>query len=109
MQVLHPTSGGLYTGITNAVSTIYRIEGWRTLWKGVSSVIVGAGPAHAVYFGTYEAVKELAGGNAEGHHPFAAGMLGLRYELRNMKDGTDFYSSKRSERDNCERRSHESV
>lgn len=43
MQVLHPTSGGLYTGITNAVSTIYRIEGWRTLWKGVSSVIVGAG------------------------------------------------------------------
>lgn len=43
MQVLHPTSAGLYTGITNAVSTIYRIEGWRTLWKGVSSVIVGAG------------------------------------------------------------------
>lgn len=43
MQVIHPTSGGLYTGITNAVSTIYRIEGWRTLWKGVSSVIVGAG------------------------------------------------------------------
>lgn len=43
MQILHPTTGGLYTGITNAVSTIYRIEGWRTLWKGVSSVIVGAG------------------------------------------------------------------
>lgn len=32
-----------------------------------------AGPAHAVYFGTYEAVKEFAGGNEEGHHPFAAG------------------------------------
>lgn len=43
MQILHPTTGGLYTGLTNAVSTIYRIEGWRTLWKGVSSVIVGAG------------------------------------------------------------------
>lgn len=43
MQVLHPSSGGLYTGLTNAFSTIYRIEGWRTLWKGVSSVIVGAG------------------------------------------------------------------
>lgn len=43
MQILHPTSGALYTGLTNAVSTIYRIEGWRTLWKGVSSVIVGAG------------------------------------------------------------------
>jgi solute carrier family 25 iron transporter 28/37 len=43
MQILHPSTGGLYTGLTNAVSTIYRIEGWRTLWKGVSSVIVGAG------------------------------------------------------------------
>ena len=32
------------------------------------------GPAHAVYFGTYEIVKELAGGNVdEGHHPLAAG------------------------------------
>jgi solute carrier family 25 iron transporter 28/37 len=74
MQVLHPTTGGLYTGLTHAVSTIYRIEGWRTLWKGVSSVIVGAGPAHAVYFGTYEVVKEMAGGNVDdGHHPLAAG------------------------------------
>lgn len=32
------------------------------------------GPAHAVYFGTYELVKELAGGNVDaGHHPIAAG------------------------------------
>lgn len=32
------------------------------------------GPAHAVYFGTYEVVKELAGGNVDdGHHPLAAG------------------------------------
>ncbi|OXV11763.1 hypothetical protein Egran_00474 [Elaphomyces granulatus] len=76
MQVLHPT-GGLYTGLTNAISTIYRIEGWRTLWKGVSSVIVGAGPAHAVYFGTYELVKELAGGNVDnGHHPAVAALSG---------------------------------
>jgi hypothetical protein len=36
-----------------------------------------SGPAHAVYFGTYEVVKELAGGNAEDgkHHPGAAGLL----------------------------------
>lgn len=32
------------------------------------------GPAHAVYFGTYEVVKDLAGGNVgNGHHPLAAG------------------------------------
>jgi hypothetical protein len=40
------------------------------------------GPAHAVYFGTYEVVKEFAGGNAEDgkHHPMAAGMLEVSYE-----------------------------
>jgi len=31
------------------------------------------GPAHAVYFATYEAVKQAMGGNASGHHPLAAG------------------------------------
>ncbi|KAJ5730814.1 Mitochondrial substrate/solute carrier [Penicillium malachiteum] len=77
MQILHPSSGGLYTGISNAFSTIYRAEGLRTLWKGVSSVIIGAGPAHAVYFGTYEVVKDLAGGNVDdGHHPVAAALSG---------------------------------
>ena len=42
------------------------------------------GPAHAVYFATYEAVKHLMGGNKAGeHHPLAAGKaspvgIGLR-------------------------------
>lgn len=43
MQVLNPSAGGLYTGLSNAFSTITRVEGWRTLWKGLSSVVVGAG------------------------------------------------------------------
>jgi Mitochondrial carrier protein len=43
MQIINPSAGGLYTGLSNAVSTIYRIEGLRTLWRGVSSVVVGAG------------------------------------------------------------------
>lgn len=77
LQVINPSPAGLYTGLSNAVTTIARIEGIKTLWKGVSSVIVGAGPAHAVYFGTYEIVKEAAGGNVDdGHHPFAAALSG---------------------------------
>ena len=36
------------------------------------------GPAHAVYFGTYELVKEMAGGNVDdGHHPLAAGRFSV--------------------------------
>jgi hypothetical protein len=32
------------------------------------------GPAHAVYFATYEAVKQAMGGNEKTeHHPLAAG------------------------------------
>jgi hypothetical protein len=39
------------------------------------------GPAHAVYFGTYEVVKELAGGNVDdGHHPLAAGEFLSKYD-----------------------------
>ncbi|KAK5070091.1 Fe(2+) transporter [Lithohypha guttulata] len=78
MQVINPSSGTIYTGISNALSTISRLEGIRTLWRGMSSVVVGAGPAHAVYFGTYEVVKDLAGGNAQDgkHHPLAAASSG---------------------------------
>ena len=35
---------------------------------------ISPGPAHAVYFATYEAVKHVMGGNQAGvHHPLAAG------------------------------------
>lgn len=41
-------------------------EGIRTLWRGVASVIMGAGPAHAAHFGTYEFVREISGGREDG-------------------------------------------
>lgn len=79
MQVVSPSPTAVYSGISNAMVTITRVEGFRTLWRGVSSVVVGAGPAHAVYFATYEAVKHAMGGN-EGlkneHHPLAAAVSG---------------------------------
>ena len=66
MQVFATSPAAVYTGIGNAFTRISSTEGMRALWRGVSSVIMGAGPAHAVHFGTYEAVKELAAGNVEG-------------------------------------------
>lgn len=77
MQVVNPSPSAVYSGISNAMYTITKVEGFRTLWRGVSSVVVGAGPAHAVYFATYESVKHSMGGNEGGHHehhPLAAGM-----------------------------------
>ena len=73
MQVFTTQPAAMYTGMTQAFTRISSTEGVSRLWRGVWSVILGAGPAHAVYFGTYETVKDLAGGNREGHQFAATG------------------------------------
>lgn len=93
MQVLNPSATVAYSGVLRNTYQIASSEGFFSLWRGMSSVVVGAGkvwfcceytlfankiqpgPAHAVYFATYEAVKHAMGGNQAGvHHPLAAGM-----------------------------------
>lgn len=73
MQVFSTQPAAVYTGMTNAFSRVVSTEGAARLWRGVWSVVLGAGPAHAVYFGTYEAVKDFAGGNRAGHQVGATG------------------------------------
>jgi solute carrier family 25 iron transporter 28/37 len=73
MQILSPASQSVYTGVIQSTYRIATGEGILNLWRGMSSVVLGAGPAHAVYFATYEAVKHVMGGNQAGvHHPLAA-------------------------------------
>lgn len=67
MQVFATNQAAVYSGVGNAFTRISATEGMRALWRGVNSVILGAGPAHAVHFGTYEAIKELTGGNRGGN------------------------------------------
>jgi hypothetical protein len=43
MQVINPSPSAIYSGVTNAFTTITRIEGARSLWRGMTSVVVGAG------------------------------------------------------------------
>ncbi|KAG6018453.1 hypothetical protein E4U43_007661 [Claviceps pusilla] len=77
MQILHPPSSTAYSGVLRSTYQMASREGLSSLWRGMSSVIVGAGPAHAVYFATYEAVKHAMGGNQAGvHHPLAAATSG---------------------------------
>lgn len=68
MQVFATSPVAVYSGVGNAFTRISSTEGMRALWRGVTSVVLGAGPAHAVHFGTLEAVKELAGGNQAGNN-----------------------------------------
>ncbi|KAH9883360.1 mitochondrial RNA-splicing protein MRS3 [Xylariomycetidae sp. FL2044] len=77
MQIINPSANGAYKGMIQSTMRIASGEGVLKLWRGMSSVVVGAGPAHAVYFATYEAVKHLMGGNRAGaHHPLAAATSG---------------------------------
>ncbi|KDR65733.1 hypothetical protein GALMADRAFT_232893 [Galerina marginata CBS 339.88] len=76
MQVFATSPVAVYSGVGNAFTRISSTEGMRALWRGVSSVILGAGPAHAVHFGTLEAVKELAGGNEAGNQWVATSLAG---------------------------------
>ncbi|EMR63471.1 putative mitochondrial rna-splicing protein mrs3 protein [Eutypa lata UCREL1] len=61
MQIINPSANAVYRGM---IQSTMRIAS-------------GEGPAHAVYFATYEAVKHLMGGNRAGvHHPLAAATSG---------------------------------
>jgi hypothetical protein len=73
MQVLPSSTSAVASSLYQSLAKVSSGEGLMTLWRGVNSVILGAGPAHAVYFGTYEIVKELMGGNREGHQFVATG------------------------------------
>lgn len=96
MQVLNPNPSAVYNGMIQGTYKMATGEGIMSLWRGMSSVVVGAGPAHAVYFATYEAVKHLMGGNRVGvHHPLAAGMTvslpsGLSHGVHGVKTATNY-------------------
>ncbi|KAJ2721617.1 Fe(2+) transporter [Coemansia sp. Benny D115] len=67
MQVVGSPSSVVYSGVTHALKVISTTEGIRSLWRGVMSVVLGAGPAHAVYFATYEQTKKVLANFAGGH------------------------------------------
>lgn len=77
MQIIGPGGANAYSSFIQGTYRMAASEGVASLWRGMSSVAIGAGPAHAVYFATYEAVKHLMGGNRVGeHHPLAAATSG---------------------------------
>lgn len=56
-------------------------------------MVMGAGPAHAVYFGTYEVAKDVMGGNRQGQQVLATAGAGAMATvasdaLMNPFDGT---------------------
>lgn len=57
MQSLQPDPRAQYQSVYEALKKIVRTEGfWRPL-RGINVTVLGAGPAHALYFACYEKVK----------------------------------------------------
>ncbi|KAG7699740.1 hypothetical protein KL930_001627 [Ogataea haglerorum] len=80
----------LNEGVIQSFSKISSTEGAIALWRGVSSVVLGAGPAHAVYYLVFESTKTaLCQLSASSHthgsasfitdekHPIIASMSGI--------------------------------
>lgn len=60
------------------IRSIGSTEGFGRLWRGVWSVVIGAGPAHAIYFASYEQSKKiLLGADNENAHSRSKQMRSL--------------------------------
>ncbi|QLQ78570.1 hypothetical protein HG537_0A08170 [Torulaspora globosa] len=77
-RIQSASSGTAKSGLLSQISKISTAEGSLALWKGVQSVILGAGPAHAVYFATYEFSKSrlIDPEDYQTHQPFKTALSG---------------------------------
>ncbi|CAN8072024.1 unnamed protein product [Agarophyton chilense] len=53
-------------GVARTARALVSGEGVRALWRGVGAVALSAGPAHALYFATFEAVRRAGGDKDNG-------------------------------------------
>lgn len=78
MQSLRPTTNAIYNGgIFNAIKSMVRSEGMLAPFRGMSVVATGAGPAHALYFSSYEFSKKVLNSKEMVHAHFVHGISGV--------------------------------
>ncbi len=58
MQCLVPDPRANYRNVVHALYRIVRYEGVRNTVRGITAVVGGSGPAHALYFASYEYLKK---------------------------------------------------
>ncbi|KAJ3210507.1 Fe(2+) transporter [Entophlyctis luteolus] len=67
---------GLHSGISSTIARVTHSEGAAALWRGVNSVVMGAGPAHALSFAIYEHFKTVFGVDEQGNRVFESAAAG---------------------------------
>ncbi|XP_078435414.1 mitochondrial RNA-splicing protein MRS3-like [Wolffia australiana] len=63
--------------LRSALSSLLRSQGPLALYRGLSAMGLGAGPAHAVYFSVYELCKEFLSRGGNPNNPFAHASSGV--------------------------------
>lgn len=59
LQCLKKTCGSSNRGIISIFESVLKLEGYKGLYKGFTTMLIGAGPAHALYYSTYELNKSI--------------------------------------------------
>ncbi|KAI8835042.1 mitochondrial carrier domain-containing protein [Chytriomyces cf. hyalinus JEL632] len=67
MQMLATQPQTIYMSIRDTIARVTTSEGATALWRGVNSMIMGAGPAHALSFAMYEHFKSVFGADLPGN------------------------------------------
>ena len=68
----------MYTGgIFSAIRSMVQSEGLLIPFRGMNVVAAGAGPAHALYFSSYEFSKRMLSNQKAEYHHVAHGIAGL--------------------------------
>ena len=68
MQSLAPDPKANYQNISDALVRIRGQEGLWTTCRGITAVVYGAGPAHAMYFACYEHMKKHLSVDGRSNH-----------------------------------------
>ncbi|KAI3388477.1 hypothetical protein SNEBB_002620 [Seison nebaliae] len=64
MQCLNHHNRMEYHSLRQGMKRMIHMEGFKTSFRGISTVVLGAGPAHAAYFSTYEYIRRYGTKNA---------------------------------------------
>merc|ERR1719357_1103138 len=77
MQVTPGKAIPSHTSSLSALWKIARNEGVTRLYRGAPLVAISAVPAHALYFGAYEATRKFLGATRSRHQPFKTALAGI--------------------------------
>jgi hypothetical protein len=85
MQNLSPSPNAAYRGVGEALFRMVKYEGVLRPVRGMSAVVLGAGPAHALYFSCYEYIKNaLTQGTTRSNHLAYGELLFINYSVETL-------------------------